>query len=198
MVEKEILPAAEQVRRVIAAGTPLVYAVTWEEERLLGMLCDASRDLYGDGREVWEWSAAMGFSNGPGKDLALHDPVAAVSFLIQEDSGALCLMKDLPVHFENNLALVRAVRDLYDAFSQRRGSVVMSHPWNVLPAQLGKEVYLFELPLPDATELLDLLQTMSGEQETRDITGDLLERMAAGMVGLSLNEARDLFRKILS
>jgi ATP-dependent 26S proteasome regulatory subunit len=199
MDQKEMVPTAEQVRRIIAAGTPLVYAVTWEEERLQEMLCEASRRFYGDEREVWEWSAAMGFSNGPGKELKLRDPVEAITFLINEGAEALCLMKDLPVHFENNLGLVRAVRDLYDACANRKGSVIMSHPWNVLPAQLGKEVFLFNLALPDSSELLDLLHAMNrGHEGGGDMSEDLLERMAAGMVGLSRNEARDLFRKILS
>ena len=194
-----MITPAEQVRRTIVAGTPVAYAVTWEEERLKSLLDDASKELFGDDRPVWEWSAAMGFSAGPGKDLKLDDPLAALAFLIHEESGAICLMKDLPVHLENNPALVRAVRDVYDAYANRKGSVVMSHPWNVLPAQLGKEVFLFELALPDSAELLDLLHAMQGDQDgDSQFTEDLLERMAAGMVGLSLNEARDLFRKIIS
>ncbi len=199
MAEIGMITPAEQVRRTIVAGTPVAYAVTWEEERLKALLEDASRELFGDDRPVWEWSAAMGFSGGPGKDLKLFDPVDAVSFLIHEQSEAICLMKDLPVHFENNLALVRAVRDVYDAYANRKGSVVMSHPWNVLPAQLGKEAFLFELALPDSSELLELLHAIDREQgDDSEYSEDLLERMAAGMVGLSLNEARDLFRKIIS
>src|SRR5210317_554159 len=125
-----VVNPSEPIRRIIAAGTPVVYVETWEEERLQGMLSTASQMLFEDGRPVWEWSAAMGFSNGPGKDLKLYDPVDAVSFLIHQETEVICLMKDLPVHFENNLALVRAVRDLYDAISKRRGSVVMAHPSN--------------------------------------------------------------------
>lgn len=199
MDKKQVITPAEQVRRAIIAGTPVAYAVTWEEERLHGLLAEVSRELFDDDRPVWVWSSAMGFSSGPGKDLHLLDPIAALSFLIHEESEAICLMKDLPVHFENNLPVVRAMRDVYDVYANRKGTVVMSHPWNVLPAQLGKEVFLFELALPDSAELLDMLHDMNPANNARaELTEELLERIAFGMVGLSLNEARDLFRKILS
>jgi ATP-dependent 26S proteasome regulatory subunit len=191
--------ADEPIKRIIAAGTPVVYVETWEEERLLGMLNEASKMLYGDEREVWEWSAAVGFKSGPGKDMNLTNPMDALTFLIKQEEEAICLLKDLPVHFENNLALVRAVRDVYDTYSGRKGSVVMCHPWNVVPSQLGKEIYLHELALPEAGELLELLRGMRAEHPAgADLDDELLGRMAAGMHGLSLNEARDLFRKMLS
>jgi SpoVK/Ycf46/Vps4 family AAA+-type ATPase len=189
----------ELVARTIAAGTPVVCVVSWEEDRLGRMLQSASQKLYGDDRPVWEWSTALGFTSGPGRDLKLLDPLDALSFLINEESDAICLFKDLPVHFENNLSVVRAVRDVYASYSNRKGSVVMSHPWNVVPAELSKEVYLLELPLPDTAEILELLRTMSHDHDAADIASDdFLDRMSVGMHGLSLNEARDLFRKLLS
>lgn len=198
MTEDELTPV-NPVARTIAAGAAVVYVVTWEEERLERMLAAASQTLYGDDRPVWEWSTAMGFTSGPGKDLKLFDPVEALSFLIHEENDAICLMKDLPVHFENNLSLVRAVRDLYDSYSQRKGTVVMSHPWNVVPAELGKEIYLLELALPDSAELMVLLRSMSLDYKGDEpVTEELLDRISVGMHGLSLNEARDLFRKLLS
>ena len=189
----------DKVASAIAAGTPVLYAVTWEEERLERMLSKASKSLFGDDRPVWQWSAALGFTTGPGCDLKLVDPVDALSFIINEKADAICLMQDLPVFFESNLALVRAVRDVYDSFSSRPGTVVLSHPWTIVPAVLSKEVYLLRLPLPDATELLKLLSALNFEfDEKKRGSQDWLERMSLAMQGLSLNEARDLFRQLLN
>ena len=143
------IKASDRIANTIMAGTPVVYVVTWEEERLERMLSAVSSKMFGDERPVWQWSAARGFSNGPGSDLKLVDPIDALSFIIDENAEAICLMKDLPVHFEDNPALVRAIRDVYDFFSSKPGAVVMCHPWTIVPPVLSKEVFLLRLALPD-------------------------------------------------
>jgi len=198
MGESNIKPS-NQVARTIASGFPVVYVVTWEEERLEGMLVSASETLFGDDRPVWVWSAALGFTTGPGREHKLLDPVDALSFIINEKPEAICLFKDLPVHFKSNHPLIRAMRDIYDSFSTRPGSLVISHPWNICPPELSKEVYLIELVLPDTDELLVLLNSMNQDSSLKgQVSEDWLERVSAGMHGLSLNEARDLFRQMLS
>ena len=136
MGESNIKPS-NQVARTIASGFPVVYVVTWEEERLEGMLVSASETLFGADRPVWVWSAALGFTTGPGCEHKLLDPVDALSFIINEKPEAICLFKDLPVHFKSNHALIRAMRDIYDSFSTRPGSLVVSHPWNICPPELS-------------------------------------------------------------
>ena len=198
MGESSVEPS-NKLASIIAAGTPVVYVVTWEEERLEQMLGSASQALFGDDRPVWKWSAALGFTTGPGRDLKLVDPVDALAYIINEEADAICLMLDLPVHFEANPALIRAVRDVYDSFSSRPGAVVLSHPWIIVPAVLSKEVYLFELPLPDENELQALLNLLNNEIDKKaQGPTEWLERISLAMLGLSLNEARDLFRQLLS
>ena len=190
---------ADQVYRTTAAGVPVIYVVTWEEERLEGMLSTASRTLFGDDRPLWLWTAASGFTTGPGRDYKLSDPVEALSFIASETTEAICLMKDLPAHFEANPALIRALRDVYDALSSRPGSVVLSHPRTIVPPDLSKEMYLFELPLPDANELRVLLHGLNeGYKKKQRPSEEWLDRVSLAMQGLSSNESRDLFRRLVS
>ena len=144
------LKTSDELARTITAGSAVVYVVTWEEERLERMLSSVSQTLFGDERPVWQWTAALGFTTGPGRDYKLTDPVEALSFIVTENAGAICLMKDLPAYFETNPALIRAVRDVYDSLSSRPGTVVLSHPSTIVPAGLSKELYLIEQPLPDS------------------------------------------------
>jgi SpoVK/Ycf46/Vps4 family AAA+-type ATPase len=198
-MDESISSQPDKVASIISAGTPVVYVVTWEEERLERMLDNASLALFGDDRPVWQWSAALGFTSGPGRDLNLVDPVDALSFIINEETDAICLMQDLPVHFEANPALIRAVRDVYDSYSSRIGALVLSHPWTIVPAVLSKEVYLLELPVPEQQELSGWLDTLNTEYEAEQrATPEWLEEISSAMQGLSLNEARDLLRQLLS
>jgi len=198
-VNESVLQPPKKLARTIAAGTPVIYVVTWEEERLEQMLSSASQNLFGDDRPLWIWTAALGFTSGPGSDHELTDPVDALSFIANENTDAICLMKDLPAHFDGNLALIRAVRDVYDSFSSRPGSLVLSHPRSLAPSDLDKELYLLELPLPDVGELRGLLDSLAGSvEEKARPPEDWLERVSAAMLGLSSNEARDLFRQLVS
>jgi len=191
--------SSDQVLRTIAAGTALLYVVTWEEERLEKLLSGASKTLFGDDRPVWQWTAALGFTNGPGRDFKLTDPVEALSFIVNENSDAICLMKDLPALFETHPALIRALRDVYDSLSVRPGTVVLSHPQTIVPSGLSKEVYLLELPLPDKDELLGLLSSLNEDHDKkRQASQEWVERISLAMHGLSSNEARDLFRQLVS
>jgi SpoVK/Ycf46/Vps4 family AAA+-type ATPase len=198
MNETQLMPA-DEFSRTLAAGAAVVYVVTWEEERLEQMLATASQSLFGDDRPVWLWTAARGFTTGPGREHKLTDPVDALSYIVAEDTDAICLMKDLPSYFDTHPALVRAVRDVYDAFSTRSGTVVLSHPRITIPPDLSKEMLLLELPLPDAIELHEMLLLMnSANDECTRPSEDWIEKISLAMQGLSSNEARDMFRRLIS
>ena len=194
----DIAPS-DKIARSIAAGSALVYVVTWEEERLERMLATASQTLFGDDRPVWQWTAAQGFTSGPGCGQSLTDPVAALSFIVTENAQAIYLMKDLPAHFDGNPALIRALRDVYDSLSLRPGTVVLSYPRIDIPPDLSKELHLLELPLPDASELHQMLISLNHEYDQKSRASEQwLERVALAMKGLSSNETRDLFRQLVS
>ena len=64
----------QKISRIINSGTPLLYVATWEEERLERFLSAASQSLFGDDRPIWQWTAALGFTSGPGQDRGILDP----------------------------------------------------------------------------------------------------------------------------
>lgn len=199
IIAKPQKTAGQQVAATVAAGTPVFYVVTWEEERLEQMLASASSSMFEDDRPVWQWTEAMGFTSGPGKDHDLKDPVAALAFILESGAEAIFLMKDMPSQFASNPALIRAVRDVYDHFSSQRGSVVLSHPRSLIPPDLNKELFLLELPLPESAELLVLISALNEAYEgATKASQEWLDRVSFAMRGLTLNEARDLYSQLMS
>ncbi len=185
--------AAAEVASAIRAGYPVIYVDTWEEERLEELL----REVAGD-RPVWCWSAASGFDAGPGADQDLTDPRRALAFAAEHGREAVCLLRDLPALLASDPALVRAVRDAYDALANEEGVLVMSYPGALVPDDLDKELYLVDLPPPSVGELRALLEAEdAGLPEARRHDADWLAHCAQHMRGISSNEARDLFRRLV-
>lgn len=164
-MDPTISSAAIEIERAIAARFPVIYVVTWEEERLEALLEEASRKHFGDNRPVWEWTSARGFTSGPGREKALTDPVAALAWVAESDDNAIVLMKDLPAFFSGSPTVVRAVRDAYDAMAGRAGTLVISHPRTHVPSELGKELHLIDLPLPGPDDLLSQLRDLNALED---------------------------------
>lgn len=185
--------AAAELLGVVRARYPLIYVDTWEEERLTELLREAAGH-----QPVWIWSSARGFFEHPAAEQALRDPLAALDYIAREGQGAVTLMLDLPALLINNPRLIRAVRDVYDVLADAPGAVVMSFPGMLVPDELSKELYVLSLPLPSVSELHAFLEDQNSSlEEHQQRESDWLAHCAQHMRGISLNEARDLFRRII-
>jgi hypothetical protein len=181
----------QKISRGLRSRYPVFYVVGWEEERIERLLRSVAKTFYGEDDRFVVWTATDGFSSavaGCG-DAALTDPLAALQCIAGSELPAMYLMKDLPIWFEQNPALVRAVRDLYYRLRNRNIHVYLSYPQLILPEILKKEVFLIDMDLPSEEEIVEALEaTPSGT----DVPRDYLHRFAAAMRGLSLNEVAHL------
>ncbi len=187
--------ASVEVLNMLRAGYPVILVDTWEEERLERLL----REAVGD-QPLWTWSAAAGFRDGPGAgNKALRDPHDALGFVANEGRDAICLLQDLPSLWERDPTLIRAVRDVYDALADTPGALVLSHPGAMIPEDLSRELATVSLPLPTLGELTELLSSLAaqvGDEAQRDPA--FVEHCAQQLRGLTGNEARDLYRRLVS
>ncbi len=182
----------------LLAHRPLIYVATWEEERLIELIRAASHKLHPVPRPLWIWSAAQGFVSGPGQTHDFRDPLAALSFILESSEPATCLMLDLPSFFNHNPALIRALRDIYDALAERNASLVLSHPQNIIPSEIKRELYLVELPLPLLSDRLrQLIRVNLAQIEEKRLPETWISHLSEEMKGLTLNESRDLLREII-
>lgn len=183
----------QKISRGLRSRYPLFYVIGWEEERIERLLHSVAKSYYNGASELVVWSANDGFlpieGDISGTALAtageLTDPVAALRAIAASERPAMYLMKDLPVWFETNPGLVRAVRDLYYRLKHRNIHVFLSHPQLILPEVLKKELFLIEMDLPSEEEIIE---TLSAAPNVAETPSDQLHRLAAAMRGLSLNE----------
>jgi len=157
-------------------------------ERLLSTIAESA---FSKPVPLISWTSSRGFSNS--KKARVTDPVLALEHILQSDARGMYLMKDLPADFEQNPALVRAVRDLYYQLKNKGVFVFFTHPLLKLPDVLKKEVFLIEMPLPTEEEILDKMNSqLAGMDKSARPDAELLHRMAVAMKGLSLDEVGHL------
>ncbi len=177
----------ERITRGLRSNYPLFYLLGWEEARMESLL-KAVADSISHGNLV-SWSVGEGFSDDGG---ARDDPMAALERVVQDDGANLYLLKDLPLWFDRP-ELVRRLRDLYHRLRRGGPRLFVSHPELRLPGMLKKELFLVELALPSAEDILGRLK-----ENAPGWDDDLLGRLAVAMKGLSLDEVDHLQQRLLT
>ncbi|MEM7674949.1 MAG: AAA family ATPase [Myxococcota bacterium] len=182
-------PTAREVAVLARAGYPLVYLVTQEEQRARFIVDQAAEAIR---RSLVSWSVTEGLE-GAGE--ATADPEVALQSLESTDQPTFVVFLDLHRYLDQP-RVVRRLRDRLADVARRRQTLVIIAPELVLPAELEKDAAIIDLPLPRADELLREL-TKVAESEKRAIDPDVAERAVRSALGLALNEAHRVFRKVI-
>ena len=191
----------KKISRGLMSGYPLFYILGWEEPRIEQLLGLVASSRFGNADRLVVWSATSGFSDDD-PAAPVTDPVVALRCIAGERRPALYLMKDLPAWFQDNTALVRAVRDAYHRLKDTQTSVFLTYPELVLPEVIKKEIFLVEMELPSEDEILAELERNLSDDKTAGTAGgaavphDQLYRVAVAMKGLSLNEVGHLGKRL--
>lgn len=183
----------------VTSKFPLIYIVSWEEERVENALTRISGAYYKDGRPLINWSAVRGFYAKNKTEPSLTDPVQALEFIANTKDNAFYILKDLPACFEQQPNLIRALRDLYQRLANKDSYVFITYPSLLLPEQLKKEIFVVELPLPAAREILQYLNQLLEQRKLLEkVDKNWLQSCSQAMIGLSLNEVRHLLFRIIN
>jgi SpoVK/Ycf46/Vps4 family AAA+-type ATPase len=194
----------EEIDTLIRARYPLLYLVTWEEQRVEAMLGDLARGL---GRGVIEWSATRGLR---GLTTPLHDadpvetrePIVALSHIGRLQAPSLVLLKDFHRHLEDAV-VVRGLRELAFSLKATQTTVIILAPRLTLPDELEKEVSVIDVPLPGRADLMKLLRDIArvvtrSRRAKVELTAEQAEALVAAVHGLTLAEAENAFARAIA
>ena len=177
-----------ELKRLVAAGFPVIYLLTHEEERAV-----AAVRAMADGLPVRVWSLLRGFEDGIGAS----DPFAAVREATGHTRPGLYVFLDLHP-FLTEPRMVRALRDLAHVAPLVHRTALLVTPRAVVPPEIEKEVAIVNVPLPGTAELGVFL---AAEQRAAGggavAPGDAGEAVRAAR-GLTADEARRAFRLALA
>ncbi|RMG11459.1 MAG: AAA family ATPase [Planctomycetota bacterium] len=184
----------EEVSDYVRARVPLLYLVTWEEERVLRELEAVAVRLR---KRCLVWTETDGLRNValPNEAVArrAREPAEVLGTIRRDDADALYILVDFHLHVEK-AGVRRLLRDLAHELQTSTKTVLLVAPRLVLPAELEKEVTVVDVPLPSRAAIarhLDLVGERLGPGKSSLSAGDRDEliRSAQGMTLQELEQS---------
>lgn len=203
------LPPEEELEILIRARYPIIYVVSWEEERVercLRQIADARN------KKLYVWTVTQGIvksgaepqraKTGSGNT---SDPIAALDAVVEQVEPAVYLFRDLHPFTSDercNTTIVRRLRDVAYHLRDTYKSIVIVSPLLRIAPELAKDVTVVEFGLPGAVEfnhLLDrIVEDVKDNPQVRiALDGESREKLLHAARGLTLKEAENVFAKTL-
>ena len=197
-------PFLREIDTLIRARYPLLYLVTFEEQRVELLLGEIAR---AHGKELVEWSATRGLRTFTGAHRGepienTAEPVAALMHISKLSKPSIVLLLDFHRHLDDAL-VVRALRELGNSLKSSFTTVIVIAPTLRLPEELEKDVSVVDVPLPTKAELLQLLREIArlvtkNRKATVDLSADQADLLISAAHGLTLSEAENAFAKAIA
>lgn len=204
-----VLEPIEELDILIRARYPIIYVVSFEEERVEQCLRKIAEKR---NKQLFIWTVTQGIvkSGAPpqraktgGETTA--DPLAALDAVINQVEPAVYLFKDFH-HFTSdercNLTIIRRLRDVAYHLRDTYKTIVIVSPIMAISSELAKDVTLVEFGLPRLRDFNRLLDRIIGDVQDNpnvkiELPPDDRERLLNAARGLTLKEAENVFAKTL-
>ncbi len=133
------------IENFVKAGYPLLYLVSWEEERVENTLKTIGKNIYGDSAKFSVWSCTDGFREGA------ENLVKALDRVMTEQVKGFYVFKDVN-YFLDDPRLVRKLKDAYQKLRKSSNTIIILSNTLSVPIELEKEVAVIDIDLPDRAE----------------------------------------------
>ncbi|HAG84986.1 MAG TPA: AAA family ATPase [Cyanobacteria bacterium UBA11162] len=187
----------EEISVLIQAQYPLIYLVTSEEERTEKAIATIAQTKSNQ-RRVFVWTVTHGIVEySQARQMTQHNtvsPEAAIQWVIQQKEPGIYIFKDLHP-FIDAPATTRWLRDAIASFKDSQKTIILMSPVQQVPIELEKEVVVLDYPLPDFTELNQVLSRQLEQTKTRRTSTETREKLLKAALGLTRDEAEKVYRK---
>ncbi len=197
----------ETVREIdvlIRARYPIIYIVSWEEERVGETITGIGRQR---GKKVFFWTVERGLlpSGTPAQSEKVsestRDPLTALDTVARQVEPAIFVFKDLHPFFTDPV-VVRKLRSLGYLLTKSHKTLILLSPILKIPPELQKGVTVIDFDLPGRSELECLLSSMveqvkNNPQVKITLTPETKEKILSALLGLTLEEAENVLAKAL-
>jgi len=196
-----------EIEVLIRARYPLIYVISWEEQRLLKHVVRIGSRL---GKSVFEWSLTTGLvpagtsvQSQKHKDSATQDPLVALDNVIEHVEPALYVFKDFhPFLKGQNMSVIRRLREVSATMQNTYKTIVIVSPIFELPAELEKDLTVVDFDLPGESDFAALVARIIDEVKDNPKLNVRMEertqeQIVHALLGLTLSEAENVLAKTL-
>jgi hypothetical protein len=177
---------ATQLAGLWAAGSPIIYLITSEEERALALARAAAE---GFDAQTATWSSHRGLL--PQAPHA-RSPIEALDALLAAPGPLLAVLLDFHVAMRDP-AVARAVRDALPRLAAEGRCLLVVAPRLELPDGLAESVATLRLPLPALDELAAVLDEVRRAADAPEPEAIARHRVLSSARGFSEGQARRAF-----
>ena len=191
----------QDLRKLFLSKVSIVYIVSDEEDRVEGLLKELS-STFQPRPKLSIWNPFQGLTGEDGKADNSKNPLEALDTVINRTDQALYLFEGLHTFLNTDPHLGRKLKDLHRALRNRYCTLFIIAPVLIVPEELRRDMIVYELPMPDASELERTFQgVISGSPQASNLMESLTpenrERTVKAALGLSLDQAARAFRSAL-
>ncbi|MCH8275055.1 MAG: AAA family ATPase [Armatimonadetes bacterium] len=195
----------EEIEILVRAKYPILYIVTWEEERVGQVLEDIARRLK---RKFHSWSLTDGLKPAvsrregtPPAAPRLSPELEPLTHIHSASGAALFHLKDFHPYMKDT-RVIRLFRDLAHRLRGKSQCIVVTSPVLRLPVELEKAVTVVDFGLPSAEEVEEVLDTalkaMEGNPKVdTELNAEEKERVIKACLGLTVDEVEAVLARSL-
>lgn len=199
------MPKAGELEVLVRARYPLLYVVTSEEERAMARIHQIAESL---GKKLFDWTISNGLTRyRAGVDgraegrKDTRDPIIALREILATSEPSIFVLRDFH-EFMTNSEIKRRLRDLATLLRSTLSTVVILSPLLRLPEELEKDITIYDFPLPTRDDMARMLRQIEADISSNpnlsiDLSEHSLEAIIDAAIGLTLNEAENVFAKTL-
>ena len=187
----------EELSVLIQAQYPLIYLVTFEEERAERTIAAIAQQHPQQRLYTWTMTQGMieyGQGRGSGQQNNTVSPQAAINWAMKQKEPSLFVFKDLHP-FKDSPEVTRSLRDAIEGFRGTQKTIILMSPVQEVPIELEKEVVVLDFTLPNMSELNQVLSAELEKSRSEAITTEGREKLLKAALGLTKDEAEKVFRK---
>ncbi len=180
----------EKLDLLVQARYPLLYLVSYEEERV-------ERALRKQLRPVWRWRSTEGLRDPEDRLVeGTLEPLDALdAFAAQCETPSLCLLIDFHTALMDPL-VIRHLRDLLPHLGAAEQALVILSPVLTAPRELEKELMILDVPLPSSDEVSRILRIFLKAQGLK-MDPALFEQVVKASLGLTEKEIKRTYVRVL-
>lgn len=187
--------ALHELRTLVQSFHSVVAIETPEEERVASLVRAAGVDLF---IPVHEWTLTTGLRNSATREAiaGTSDPKRLLAHLRSIDTSIIVTLFDLTRHLSDPVTC-RLFRETAHEFSRRQSTLVLCADPLEIPPELRHLVTPFDLPLPTAEELREVVRKAVDvlRQTNRtaiQIDDRVLDQMVRHLGGMTMAQARQM------